>query len=106
MVVERQSHGVVMHKSLLVGALVAMSATNGYSNPTSPNQGKSSIASVAFFIDTVTTVPGAELYLLGTKVIDTLGQPQPSYPLAWISSDPTKRPWTASDLFRFWQPVR
>jgi alpha-tubulin suppressor-like RCC1 family protein len=69
---------------------MAVAITLGCSDsPTSPNQ-KSLIASVSILLDTVTTVPGAELYGLGTVVLDTLGQRHPTYRLTWTSSDNTK----------------
>jgi alpha-tubulin suppressor-like RCC1 family protein len=80
----------VRHKRA-VGPLLAVAVAVGCSNnPSSPGPGKSLIASVSILLDSVTTVPGAELYGLGTRVFDTLGHPQPSYRLTWTSSDPAK----------------
>jgi alpha-tubulin suppressor-like RCC1 family protein len=80
-----------MRRAVRAGALWIAATTLGCGNsPTSSNEGKSAVASVSLLLDSLTTVPGAQLYGLGVQVVDTLGQLQPSCPVTWTSSDSTR----------------
>lgn len=77
-------------RRFLVWVLAAI-AIGCHDNPAAPPPPTPSpVGSVALLLDTLTTVPGAQLYRLGTRVLDTLGQPLPGYQLSWTSSDHTK----------------